>query len=380
MSDSPIEDPVDLFETAPCGYLSLSPDSRIVMVNRTLAQWLGFDSGALVGKSIHELLSFGGRIAFETHLSPLMRMQGHVNEIALDLLAVNGNRVPMIGNAAERRGADGKHQFTRFALFKAVDRRGYERFLLQGRDDAEAETRAERERSVLREQFIAVLGHDLRNPLAAIGAGSGLLEREDGLSDRGRLIVREMQGSVERAMGLIDDVLDFARGSLGGGIVVERHPTDLCPVLEQVVDELRAVSPDHAVETHFDLAEPVLCDPGRIAQLVSNLLANALTHGDPGKPVRLDARIDGADFLLSISNGGEPIPAEVRDQLFMPFFRGAVRPSRNGLGLGLFISSEIAKAHGGALEVTSTEEETRFTLRMPLRGGDVVSESRGSSE
>jgi sigma-B regulation protein RsbU (phosphoserine phosphatase) len=364
----PAENLEDLYETAPCGYVSISPDGRIVKVNRTLAEWLGWQSQELLGKSVHDILGFGGRIALETHLAPLLRMQGHVHEIALDLLTRSGAKIPTIANATEKRDGNGAHLFTRLTLFKAVDRRTYERSLLEARIKAEAESKAQAEAAVVREQFIAVLGHDLRNPLAAIAAGIRVLLRREQLGAQGQKIVIDMGNSVARASELIDDVLDLARGSLGGGLVVDRHEDrPLTPVLEQVIAELRAIAPERLIEVRLDIEEPVYCDPQRLGQLASNLLANAITHGSTKQPVRLEAATAGDYFELSISNGGEPISEQDRARLFQPFFRGAARPSRQGLGLGLFIASEIAKAHEGTLGVTSTDEETRFTLKMRRR-------------
>ena len=362
----PAEDLEDLYETAPCGYVSISPDGRIVKANRTLADWLGWSPQDLLGKSIHDILSFGGRIAVETHLAPLLRMQGHVHELALDLLTAGGDKVPTIANAAEKRDAAGRHLFTRLTLFKAVDRRTYERTLLEARVKAEAESDAQREAAVLRDQFMAVLGHDLRNPIAAIAAGISMLTKREQLSDSGRTILSDMSSSLERASSLIDDVLDLARGTLGGGFVIARNAdAPLVPVLEQVVTEVRAIAASHRIDAVIEIDEPVCCDRGRIAQLASNLLSNALTHGAPDRPIRFEARTSDDLFVLWVANAGEPIPGDVQARLFQPFFRGDARPSRQGLGLGLFIASEIARAHGGTLEVTSTSEETRFTFTMP---------------
>jgi phosphoserine phosphatase RsbU/P len=170
-----------------------------------------------------------------------------------------------------------------------------------------------------------------------------------------------------RMSGLIDDVLDFARGRMGGGLTMERDAAEpLEPTLRQVVAELGSSFPDRKVEAQFDLAEPVHCNRDRIAQLFSNLLGNALSYGAVEKPIRVGAMAAGGVFELSVANAGDPIPSAARERLFLPFSRGAVRPSQNGLGLGLYIASEIAKAHGGVLDVVSTEEETRFTFRMPL--------------
>ena len=132
-----------------------------------------------------------------------------------------------------------------------------------------------------------------------------------------------------------------------------------------MVAEVRSITPERAIEASIRIDEPVYCDRGRIGQLASNLLANAITHGSPDRPISFVAATSGDLFTLSVANGGAPIPKDVMKRLFQPFFRGSVRRSRNGLGLGLYIASEIAKAHGGRLDVSSTEEETRFTFTMP---------------
>ena len=218
----------------------------------------------------------------------------------------------------------------------------------------------------MREQFIAVLGHDLRNPLAAIEAGTRSLRRE-ALSVKAAGTVDLMQRTLARMSELIDNVLDFAKGRLGGGITLTRGAAEpMRPILEQVVEELRAGHPDQEIVTRFALAADVYCDRRRISQLFSNLIANALTHGEPGTAVIARASTANGEFELSVANSGEPIPQSARERLFGPFSRGEVKPGQQGLGLGLYIASEIARAHGGTLAVSSTPKETRFTFRMPL--------------
>jgi signal transduction histidine kinase len=229
---------------------------------------------------------------------------------------------------------------------------------------SEAELIGERKVSELREQFIAVLGHDLRNPLAAIGAGAALLLKRD-LDERARSIVSLLQGSVVRMHGLINNMLDFARGRLGEGLTVERGEEPVEPILRQVIDEMRAVWPDRTIQSSFALDEPIRADRARLAQLFSNLLSNALTHGKPTGPVRVTALARDGQFELSVANEGQPIPEAIQTRLFEPYYRGASASGRQGLGLGLFIASEIARAHGGTLTVSSTAAETRFTFRMP---------------
>ena len=176
-----------------------------------------------------------------------------------------------------------------------------------------------------------------------------------------------MQGSVIRASELVDNVLDFARGRLGGGITLSRdRQAPLTPVLEQVVAGLTSVYPDRAIEVRFAIAEPVDCDHVRLGQLLSNLLSNALTHGAKSEPIRVDAVTRKGLLEISVANGGRPIDDATMARLFQPFFRGNGHTHNLGLGLGLHIASEIAKAHGGILLVLSNAQETRFTFSMPL--------------
>ena len=223
----------------------------------------------------------------------------------------------------------------------------------------------ERQTAELREQFIAVLGHDLRNPLTAIIGGAEVIGRTP-LNDAASRMIRIIQRSAARMASMIDDMLDFARGQLGSGLTVQLAREPLEPVLRQVVDELRASFPASVIELEIAFDDPIVCDQTRIAQLLSNLLGNALNYGAAGQPIHVRARTDAGMFELSVANAGEPIPPAALERLFQPFSRGAVRPSQQGLGLGLFIASEVARAHGGTLDVVSSTEETRFTFRMPM--------------
>jgi len=364
----PIDDYRDLFENAPCGYLTIGSDGRITKVNATLAAWTGFEADKFVGRRLHQFLNMAGRIYYETHIAPLLRMQGSFNEFALDFETAAGERLPVIANAAERRDIDGTLLFTALVVIKAADRRRYERQLVDSKSELQRGLASERETGELREQFIAVLGHDLRNPLAAISAGARILQRSGALQQQKELRVLDMINStVTRMSDLIDNILDFARGRLGGGITLNRDANrPLEPVLEQVIDELRTASPQRLIETSFEIADPINCDRTRIGQLASNLIGNALTHGARDRPVRVGAKTESDEFKLWVANAGEPIPEAAMQRLFEPFFRGDVRDSRQGLGLGLHIASQIAQAHGGRIEVASTPDETRFVFRMPL--------------
>jgi sigma-B regulation protein RsbU (phosphoserine phosphatase) len=361
-----IDDFEDLFENAPCGYLSTDKDGRIVRANRTFAQWTDLPSASLVGRRFSDLLPIVGKIFYETHFAPMLHIHGSFSEVALDIVRSDDTKMPVLVNAVERRGDEHRPGFIRFTIFNATERRRYERGLLSARDSAQAKVKAEQDSSELREQFIAVLGHDLRNPLASIAIGIRLLEKEP-VSDRGKRVIALMEGSLVRATGLIDNVLDFARGRLGGGLILTRNADEpLEPALRQVVSELTSIAPERNVTADYRLEEPIACDRGRIGQLLSNLLGNALTYGGKDTPVSVSAFTEGNRLEISVANGGVPISPAAMTRLFHPFFRGENKPNREGLGLGLYIASEIAKAHGGALIVSSDRTETRFTFTMPL--------------
>ncbi len=232
--------------------------------------------------------------------------------------------------------------------------------------ETESALAAEIQIAELREQFLAILGHDLRTPMRSITIFSQLMLKSALPANVLDMAVK-IRDSAVRMNSLIDNMLDLARGRLTTGMPLTRDDSKpLRPVLAEVVSELRSVHPEHSVETEFTFADPINCDTGRIAQLLSNLLGNALTYGSAQKPVRVEASSNKDLFELSVINAGDPIAQATLAHIFEPFFRSSREHSKEGLGLGLYISAEIAKAHGGTLSVKSTSEETRFTFRMPI--------------
>ncbi|WP_131671186.1 GAF domain-containing sensor histidine kinase [Pseudomonas parakoreensis] len=223
----------------------------------------------------------------------------------------------------------------------------------------------ERETAELREQFIAVLGHDLRNPLFAISAGAEmLLRKHPDLAIEVR--VRNILGSAQRATRLVDDVLDFARGRLGKGIPVNIQPcADLTEAVQQVVTEIRNVHPQRTIHASIGDLQGLPCDRARIAQLLSNLLANAVAHGDPAGDIEVIAQVEHDVLMLAVKNQGH-IPEAVLPHLFQPYSRPSASTPQAGLGLGLYIASQIAQSHGGHLHVASTAQSgTLFTFSLP---------------
>ncbi|MGJ7613489.1 MULTISPECIES: GAF domain-containing sensor histidine kinase [unclassified Variovorax] len=230
----------------------------------------------------------------------------------------------------------------------------------------ETALRSERTTAELREQFIAVLGHDLRNPLSAVGATAELLMRRSTEPDLVKLGTR-LKASTRRMSGLIDDVLDFARVRLGSGVGLSIREADfLASGLKDVIDEVRAAHPKLDIRDDIAIDCAVRCDQGRIQQVLSNLLGNAVAHGAPDRPITVRAAIEGDKLLLSVANGGAPIPPDDLAKIFQPYWRPAHSKPGGGLGLGLYIASEIVAGHGGTMQVTSSAAEgTRFLATLP---------------
>jgi len=259
----------------------------------------------------------------------------------------------------------GPHILTMFREFAAIIAGLLDNQLL--REKEHRELLDERAAGELREEFVAILGHDLRNPLHAIYATGDLLERKLSDPDLSGMASR-IKANVRRMSALIDDVLDFARGRLGDGIGLELTEIEnINTGLATVIQELRDAQPDSIILSDIHVNRAVRCDLGRFQQVASNLLGNALTHGLAGSPVKIRATVDEEELVLEVWNAGEPIPAESLGKIFEPFWRHSVSASRNGLGLGLHICSQIVRAHDGRLSVTSSREHgTQFTARLPL--------------
>ena len=222
----------------------------------------------------------------------------------------------------------------------------------------------EQDNSQLQEEFIGVLGHDLKNPLATARMSAEILLK---VSDKD-IITRHasmVKATTYRLESMIENLLDFKRSRIGNDIQLRKEAEieALEKALQQAIREIGIISPDRFIETDIRLETPFYCDPGKIGQLFLNLLSNANSNGTTKHPIQVKIRSNDEGFLISVAHKGEEIPIEQQENIFNPYYQTAEGSFRKGLGLGLFVASEIAKAHGGKIELTSTEEETRFTFR-----------------
>ncbi len=268
--------------------------------------------------------------------------------------------------------ADEAHRLVAFVIAGAAATWIAARFRSARHDAEEARRAAEAVREealrvgALQERLVAVVGHDLRNPLAAVKGNLDLLARLGPLGERQADVVRRMSRTVARMDGLICDLLDLARTRQGRPVELSPAEVRLGEVCARAVAEIRDANPDADIALVVEGDDRAVVDPARIAQAASNLVANALQHGRPGAPVRVRVAASGGEIGLEVENDGEPIPAELAPHLFEPFRRGHDTPG--GLGLGLFVVREIARAHGGSVECRSAGGRTVFRVRMPRTG------------
>lgn len=354
-----------LLDQAACGLMQTSDDGTILRVNRTFCQWVGRGADALVGRRrFQELLTAGGRIFHQTHWSPLLRMQGTVSEVKLEIVHDDGSLVPMVVNAI-RHEQHGKlvHEI---AAYVARDRDKYERELLAARKEATRLHALAKDRALFAEQMIGIVSHDLRNPVSAIMLATELIGLEE-LSTTQHHAVTGIFRAAERAARLIRDLLDFTQARVGTGLTCVPIGCDLHDVVGEGLDELRLAYPGCDLQHVRTGDGRCTADVVRIVQVVGNLVSNAVSYGRPETPVTVTTNGTQDDVLiLAVHNEGEPIPPALLPILFEPMTRGTTAGNKRSVGLGLFIVREIAKAHGGAIAARSSESEgTTFTLTLP---------------
>ncbi|HWI36442.1 MAG TPA: PAS domain-containing sensor histidine kinase [Burkholderiales bacterium] len=375
MGDSPLppqvqavleEDLAELYEDAPAGYASALPDGTLVKVNSTLCRWSGHSKEDLLGRRFRQLFNVPGRIYYETHLAPLLAMQGSLNEVALDLVCRDGRVLPVIVNATRKDTPQGEPLVVRFTLFNATDRRRYELQLLEARRGAEAAARA-------KSDMVAMLSHDIRTPLASIFAASDVLALSTLAPDQ-QTAVRIIKSSSAAMLALVDQVLEQGRAE---ATALYPRPFDLRALAMELTANLQPVAAAKGIALSCTVDEKlppqVVGDATKIGQVLGNLASNALKFTDKGS-VRIElsvAALEPAhlDVAVRVADTGVGIPAD-----FLPFvfdeYRQAnpeIRARYGGAGLGLAISRKLVAAHGGELRARSElgqGSEFWFTLRL----------------
>jgi len=342
-----------LIEASPLPIVAHDADGRVLIWNRAAELVSGWKRAEVLGQA-----------------DPFLPAKAHVE--AQDL----GGNGGQVASGVEVHGArkDGTRVDLSISVAPLRTGRGARPGTIAIAADITESKRAQSEAAEtarFREHFVGIVGHDLRNPLTAIVTAAQLLLRHGGLSDRQARTVARIGASSERMARMIGDLLDFTRSRLGGGFPIETRRMDLRELSQAVIEELELAYPERTIEFEPRGDAWGNWDPDRVAQVVSNLVGNALQHSPESGTVRVDLRDEGDRVLLETSNAGPPIPREVLPHIFEPGRRGPPgrgRKESSGLGLGLYIVQQIVLAHGGEISVRSSAEEgTTFTVSLPRR-------------
>lgn len=361
-----MERPLDdsLLNDAPCGFVSLADDGTMLAANETLAAMLGFARAELTGAHVQTILPPGARLFYNTHVFPLLKMHGRVEEIYLALRDTNGRDVPVLLNAV-RREREGRG-VSDCVFVRMSQRHAYEDQLLQARRLAE-------EASEAKARFLSMMSHDVRTPLTAIQGYADLLASGfyGPLSEQQQEPARTIKDAAREVGRLLDDILAFAKLESGK---VEVH-LQTVPLADAVARAETLIRP--RVEQANLSFEAALCgddlaasaDPDRLQQVLLNLLTNAIKFTPPGGKVSVSC--DRADdrVLIRVRDTGVGIARDQLEHIFDPFVQLSTQPedpTQRGVGLGLAISRDLARAMGGELTADSTPGQgSVFTIDLP---------------
>jgi PAS domain S-box-containing protein len=362
----------DLYEHAPCGYLSTRLDGLIVKVNQTLLAWTGYPREALIGrKRFYELLTLPGRIYHETHYAPLLQMQGHVRELSLELVCADGRPLPVLINSVQKRDAAGRLRGLRTSLFNMTDRKRYERELLLARRKAEQLGQANA-------TLLATLSHEIRNPLNAITAVTRLMGMTH-LSERQEQYLRILVTSSGNMLELVNDILDWSKLE-AGKLSLEQREFDPRELVCGIVNSQAARAEEKKLLLQVDIDQRLpaclVGDPVKLKQILVNLVSNALKFTAKGSvhvAVRLrDRNGEECTVAFEVSDTGIGISPDRLAAIFEEYSQASydIGLKYGGTGLGLSISRKLLEMLGSKMAVESTVGEgTRFSFELRLKAG-----------
>jgi PAS domain S-box-containing protein len=382
----------ELYNHAQCGYVSTDADGLIVKINQTLLDWLGYSREELVRAArLPALLTTPGKIYYDTHVALLLRMHGVAREIALDLVAKDGRRRPVLLSAIQKASTEGRPALNRITLFDASERRRYEQELMQGRRRAEEmaaalaqtneELREAREAAdkanQAKSQFLAAMSHELRTPLSAIIGYSEMLQEEAeelGAQELERDL-QKIHTAGKHLLGLINDVLDLSKIE-AGKMELFMEEFELSPVLSDVMDTAQGLAEKNGnrlILSTAGMPGVMASDRTKVRQILLNLLSNACKFTKQGV-VRLEANRfmkDGAEWArFIVTDTGIGMSPEQLARLFEAFSQADASVSRRygGTGLGLALTRRLCSLMGGDVSVSSEPGRgSVFTVEMPAR-------------
>ena len=352
----------ELLQHAPCGFLSFRDDGRIAEVNATLLDLLGYAREEFVQMHVEKIFSVAGRIFYQTHFFPLLKLKGRVEEIYLDLRSPTGAAIPVLVNAA-RREKDGE-PFNDCVFIAIHQRSEYEEAILRAKKAAEAAT-------VAKDEFLSVVSHELRTPLNAILGWARMLQSSRMSPETQKNAIETILRNAQTQTHLIEDILDFGR-IVSGKLRLDVSELDLADVVRQAVTGLTPAANAKKIQVSvvLDSSATVSGDANRLQQVVWNLLTNAVKFTPKGGRVQVRLRRVASNVELSVTDTGKGISADFMPFIFERFQQQDTSTTRrhSGLGLGMAITRHIVELHGGTIGAESPGEGfgATFTVRLPV--------------
>lgn len=349
-----------------CGVLTVDASGTVLYANRTMAAMLGRPRDEVVGKHIDGLLPKPARIFFSTHLFPLLRVEGNAEELYLPMLGADGSELPMLVNGRVRE-AHADFVFD-LVVVPMRERNALESELIAARNAAQ-------EAAAAKDRFLSIVSHELRSPLTGISGYADLLlrARRGPLTDQQRSYVERIRDAAHYQASLIEDILDFA--TLGEARDLEPTVIGLEDVLARAEGVLSVRADEEGrslVRSPRPASGAVRADARAAQQILLNLGTNALKYGAEGTPIQVEADHGGTRVRIRVIDSGPGIAAEQLERVFEPFVRlppATGQPDQKGVGLGLAISRDLARAMGGDLTATSVPGEgSVFVLELPGEG------------
>jgi signal transduction histidine kinase len=359
----------DFLDGAPCGLLCTAEDGTILHVNETFLAWSGHERGALVGaRRLDQLFTIPCRIYYETHYAPLLRLQGFVHEVAVDIVRQDGQILPAFVNTVEKRAPDGSVELVRVAIFAATDRRKYERELLLARRNSEDAVKAKAD-------FLAMFAHEIRNPLNAVALQVQLLERRGLPPEHGTSVAR-LRTSLDKVLSLLNNMLDISKFD-AGKVSVQESEFELANVVRAVVHTMGPLAERKGLPIEVridpDLPRRLYGDPVKLDQALTNLVGNAIKFTESGVVAIGASRVGSVGggavtVRFSVVDTGIGIPADRQTLIFDAYEQADASVERRfgGTGLGLAITRKLVELQGGRLSVTS-EPGRGSTFAFELR-------------
>jgi PAS domain S-box-containing protein len=352
----------ELLDNAPCGFLAFADDGKIVVANTTLLRLLGYGRDEILELHIEKIFSIAGRIFYQTHFFPLLKLKNQVEEVYLSLRSKSGADIPVLVNAARRER--GGRFFNDCVFMPMRQRNQYEDEILKAKKEAEEATRA-------KDEFLSVVSHELRTPLNGILGWAQILQTRNPDSETVKRAVDAIVRGARAQSKLIEDILDFTR-IISGKLRLDVRQVDLVLIVESAMDVITpaANAKNISLQTVLDSNSFVSGDIERLQQILWNLLSNAVKFTPKGGRVQIRVQRVNSSVEIVVSDTGKGISPEFLPFVFERFKQSDNSTSRRygGLGLGMAITRHIVELHGGTIRAESPGEDlgTTFTVSLPV--------------